>query len=204
MNLLVCTFSKGHQWRAHGSVVENASSNKRMLQRHSSFHMATTVVNGFGQRQQLIVQLSSSGVILGLACFNHLDQKLGSDVSVSDKEAVNIKGCVQEVFVVAGKDLEFRTLFVDDGDLDVPATHVVDTVLHCEYARLCGDVEHSLQAVCCLGVVGVLEQDERKLAALVNDAVVILRCSILVSEAQTTMGRVIREDQPLHQHLWRA
>ena len=48
-DLLVCTFGKGHERRAYGSVVQDASCHKSMLQSDSSLHVTSTVVDSSSQ-----------------------------------------------------------------------------------------------------------------------------------------------------------
>jgi hypothetical protein len=76
---------------------------------------------------------------------------------------------------VAGENLEVWTLVTNDGYLNVPAGNIADVVLHGENTRLRTDVEHSLQIVCGLGIVRVLEEDQRKLPDFVHNQIAVLR-----------------------------
>lgn len=91
---------------------------------------------------------------------------------------------------MTGENLEIWALMADDGDLDVPAAHVTNAVLHGKHAWLCADIEHGLQTVRCLGDVWVLKKNQGETTLLIDDLVAVLWCAFLVAEAKPAMGWV--------------
>lgn len=75
---------------------------------------------------------------------------------------------------MAAENLKVRPLEPNKGNLRIPAAHVTYPVLHSKHTRLSRDVKHSLQTVGSLGVVGVLEKDERKAADLIDTFITVL------------------------------
>ena len=184
VDLLLSTIRQGQQRRPDCGVRKNAPGNKSMLERDGTLHVRAAVVDALGDRKKLVVDGASALVVLGLAGTDQLKQKLGCDVAIADKHAVDIKRGVKEVLVVASEDLQGRALLADNRDLSVPAAHVAHAVLHRKHTGLRGDVEHGLQVVGRVGVVGVLEQDQRQAGGLVDDLVPVLGRTGLVAEAQ--------------------
>ena len=169
---------------------KNAPGDQSMLERNSALHVRAAVVYALGDGKQLVVHGASSLIVLSLAGIDHLKQKLRCNVAVADQHAVDVKCRVQEILIVAGQDLEVRALLADDRDLSVPAAHVAHAVLHREHAGLGRDVEHGLQVVGCVCVVGVLEKDQRQAGGLVDNLVPVLRRAGLVAEAKPAVGWV--------------
>ncbi|MCY1522785.1 hypothetical protein D9M68_576540 [compost metagenome] len=97
---------------------------------------------------------------------------------------------MQQILVVTAQNLQIRALATNHGDLGVPAAHVAHAVLHREYAGLRRDVKLGLQVVGALGCIGVLEQDQRQPTGLKHLAVLVLRCALLVAEAQPAVRGV--------------
>jgi hypothetical protein len=171
-------------------VVEDAAGHQRPFQRDRAFHVRAAVIDVGGHRQQAVMQRARLDVVLGLAGGDHLDQRLGCDAAIAHQRAVDVEHRVQQVLVVAGQDLQVGALLADDWDLAVPALHVAHAVLHREHAGLGGDVELRLQVVGALCRVGVLEQDQRQAAAFVDRAIAVLRCAVLIAEAQPAVRGV--------------
>jgi len=148
------------------------------------------VVDSLCHGQKLVVDLTSLGVVLGLSSLDKLKKRLWCNTTVSDKHAVNIESSVEKVLVVAGEDGNVGALASENRDLSVPASHVAHTVLHGNDTGLSSDVKESLEVVGGLGVVGVLEEDQRKLGGLIDDLVAVLRSTRLVAESQPAVRRV--------------
>src|SRR5699024_741195 len=91
---------------------------------------------------------------------------------------------------MTGQNLEFWVCGTQRRDLGVPATHIAHTVLRREGSFLPGNVELGVQVVGCFRVVGVLEEDHRQAALLVDRAVSRLRRALLVTEPQPAVGGI--------------
>jgi hypothetical protein len=134
------------------------------------------MVNVPGHWKKSVVYSSCTGVVSCLASLNHLKERLGCDVAVSDKHTIDIEAGVEEVLVVTCEDSKVGVRALDDGNLNVPSAHVTNTVLHGNNTRLGSNIEKCLQAVGGFGVVGILEEDERKTRLLVHCLVPVLGC----------------------------
>lgn len=131
-----------------------------MLQGDGSLHVGSAVVNVPSNRQQPVMDRPCARVVSRLACFDHLQERLWSDVAVPYQHTIDVKAGVQQVLIVAGEDREFRVFLLDNRDLHVPSAHVANTILHGNHTWLCSDIQQSFQVVGSLGVVWVLEQNE--------------------------------------------
>ena len=73
-----------------------------------SFHVRAAVIDGARHRQQPVVDRARLRVVLRLAGSDQLDERLGCETAVADQGAVHVEHRVQQIFVVAGEDLQIR------------------------------------------------------------------------------------------------
>jgi len=174
-------------------VLEDSARNEAMLERNGSFHVRPAMVNRASHRQQPVVDRSGLGVILRLPGGDELDERLGCETAVPHQRAVHVEHRVQQILVMAGEDLQVRTLTPDDRNLRIPPAHIAHAVLHGEHAGQRRDIELGLEVVGRLGRVRILKQDQRQSAFLVDRAIAVLRRSFLVAEPQPAVRGI---DQP--------
>ena len=84
-----------------------------MLQRNRSLHMRPAVIHGASHRKQPVVDRPRFGVVLGFAGGNQFDERLGGKAAVAHQGAVDVEHRVQQIFVVAGENLQIGTLTTD-------------------------------------------------------------------------------------------
>ena len=171
-------------------MLEDSPRHETMLERNGSFHVRSAVINAAGHREQPVVDGSCPRVVFGFAGRNELDERLRRKTAIPHQSPVDVEHGVQQIFVMAGKNLQIGTLTADDRNLGVPPAHVAHTVLHGEDTRLRCDLELGFEVVRCLGRVRILEEDQRHAAFFVDCTVAILRRSLLIAEAQPAVGRI--------------
>jgi len=133
---------------------------------------------------------SCAGVVFGFTGVDEFEESFGGDVTVADEHTVNVERSVQEILVVACKDVLPWESLPDHGDLGVPSPHIAHTVLHRKYTFLTENVELSLEVVCGFGIIGVLKEDEGKTGSFVDFLVSSLGSTLLVAESQPSVRRV--------------
>ena len=170
-------------------VVDEAAGAQRVLERDRALHVRAAVVDGAGDRQQLLVVLAGERVVLRLAGGEILEQQLGRHVAVADQQAVDVEHRRQQPLVVAGHHRDLREGVLDRRDLVVPALHVAHAVLGGGHALDGADLELGVEVVVGLGRGRVLEQDALE-AGLGDRLVAGLRRALLVAEAQPAVVRV--------------
>ena len=138
-------------------------------------------------RHELVRDLPCSGVILRFACRDQIDQQLGGDVSVANQKTVDVEHRGQQPFVVARENLQLGLRFAQCGDLVVPALHVTNAILGGDAAVLRCDLKLGIEIIVGFGGRRILEQDRLKAAFFVDGLVAVLRCALLVTEAQPTV-----------------
>ena len=171
-------------------MVKNAPVTQADLERDGAFHVRPAMIDGAGDRQQLLEDLAGRRVVLGLAGVNQIDQQFRRDVAVADKQAVDIEHGRQQPLIMARQDLQIRLRLLKFGDLDIPAFHVAHAVLCRDDAFLGSDFKLCFQVVAGLGGVGVLEQDLLQARGLPDRLVPILGRALLKAEAQPAVVRV--------------
>ena len=159
MNLDFSAVLQRQEGTSNLGVLEDTSGDQGVLQSDGTFHVRSSMVDRFGDREKTVVDLPSAGIVFGLAGFDKLEQGFRRDVSISDEEAIDVKGRVQEVLVVAREDVGIGSSLSNDGDLGVPSAHVTNTVLHGEDSRLGEDLELGGEIIVRFSYVGVLEKD---------------------------------------------
>lgn len=122
-------------------MLKNTPSDQGVLESNSPLHVRATVVDGSGDREELVVDLAGSRVVLSDTRLEEIEEELGGDVSVTDEQAIDLKVSsvllptmrvtyvkhgVEKVLVVASKDVLLGESLADDGDLSVPSAHVPD------------------------------------------------------------------------------
>src|SRR6516225_11358996 len=97
--------------------------------------MRSAMIDGTSYREQSVMDCARLRVILGFARSDELDQWLRGKTAVPNKGSVHIEHGVQQIFIMAGEDLQVGTLATDDRNFRVPPAHVAHAILHGEHAR---------------------------------------------------------------------
>lgn len=188
VDLLVGSLLQGEEGPSDSSVVEDTSSYQSVFERDSTFHVGSSVVYRRSDREEGVVDLSGFGVVFGDTRIEEIEQELRGNTTVSHKHTVHVESRVEEVLVMACEDVRIRSSFSDDGDLSIPSSHVSNTVLHGEHTGLSEDIKLSLEIVCCLGVIGVLEENQRETGSFVDCFVSLLRRTRLVPKSKPSVA----------------
>src|ERR1700712_1984571 len=109
MDLLLGTRPKRKKRRANSCVGKYSTSNQSMLECHSPLHMRPSMINTLCDGEELVMDLAGFLVILGFPSLNELDQELGCNIAVTNKESIHIKGSMKKILVVTSKNLKIRS-----------------------------------------------------------------------------------------------
>ena len=151
------------------------------------FHVRAAMIDASGDRQQAVMDFFRLYIILRLAGNEQLVQQFGGEAAIAHQRAINVKHGVQQIFVMAGQNLQLGLFAAQDRDFDIPAPHVADAILGRDDAGLGGYFELGVDVVGRLGVVGILKQNALQTGGFINRLVAILRRAILIAEAQPAM-----------------
>src|ERR1700730_5397858 len=106
---------KGQQGGANRCMLEDSPRHETMLERNGSFHVRSAVINAAGHREQPVVDGSCPRVVFGFAGRNELDERLRRKTAIPHQSPVDVEHGVQQIFVMAGKNLQIGTLATDAG-----------------------------------------------------------------------------------------